>query len=48
MKTVRKHSKILIIQETDHGQTGLNNMLAKKSSLNEKNIEGTYTHGFKD
>ena len=32
MKSVRKHSKIL---KTDHGQTELNIMLVKKSSLNE-------------
>ena len=29
MKTVRKHSKILKTQETDHRQTELKNMLVK-------------------
>ena len=48
MKSVQKHSKILKTQETDHGQTELNNMLVKKSSLNEINKEGTFTQAFRD
>ena len=35
-------------RQTDHGQTQLNNMLVKKSSINEINKEGTFTQGFKD
>ena len=35
-------------RQTDHGQTELNNMVVKKSSLNEINKEGTFTQGFKD
>ena len=30
-------------RQTDHGQTQLNNMLVKKSSINETNKEGTFT-----
>ena len=35
-------------RKTDHGQTKLNNMVVKKSVLNEINKEGTFTQGFKD
>ena len=49
MKAVWKHSKILKTQETDKPWTDkLNNMLVKKSLLNEINKEGTFTQGFKD
>ena len=33
--------------QTDHGQTELNNMLVKKSSLNEINKERTLSKSFK-
>ena len=35
-------------RHTGHGQTQLNNMLVKKSSINEINKEETFTQGFKD
>ena len=35
-------------RQTDHGQAELNNMLVKKSVLNEINKEGTFIKGFKD
>ena len=35
-------------RQTDHGQTELNNMLVKRSVLNEINKVGTFTQGFKD
>ena len=35
-------------RKTDHGQTKQNNMVVKKSALNEINKEGTFTQGFKD
>ena len=35
-------------RQTDHGQTELNNMVAKKSPLNEINKEGTFTQDLKD
>ena len=42
MKTLQKTQKS---QETDHGQTELNNILVKKK-LNEINKVGTFTQGF--
>ena len=35
-------------RQTDHGQTGLSNMLVKKNVLNEINKGGAFTQGFKD
>ena len=35
-------------QETDHGQTERNNMLVKKTVLNEINKISTFTQGLKD
>ena len=43
---ITKYSEIK--RQTDHGQTGLSNMLVKKNILNEINKEGTFTQGFKD
>ena len=50
MKTGQKKSdKLLRVKkETDLGQIEPNNMLVKKSVLNEINKEGTFTQGFKD
>ena len=45
----QKHSKIIRVKrQTDHGQAELNNMLVKKSVLNEINKKWTFTQGFKD
>ena len=35
-------------RQTDHRQTGLSNMLAKKNILNEINKKGIFTQNFKD
>ena len=49
MKTVRKHSNNQGQRDKqDHGQTELNNILVKKSSLTEINKEGKFTQGFKN
>ena len=41
----RKNSRIKILtsQESDHGQTELNNMLVSKRVLNKRNKEGPFT-----
>ena len=46
----QKNSRIKIItsQESDHGQTELNNMLVSKRVLNKRNKEGTFTQCFKN
>ena len=46
----RKNSRIKILksQETDHGQTELNNMLVSKRVLNKRNKEGVFTQCFKN
>ena len=41
-----KYSRVK--RPSDCGQTELNNMLVKKSVLNEINKEGTFTQGFKE
>ena len=49
MKTVRKHSNTQGQRDKqDHGQTELNNILVKKSSLTEINKEEKFTQGFKN
>ena len=47
---IAKYSRVKgqTARQTDHGETELNNMLVKKSVLNEINKVGILTQGFKE
>ena len=47
-ENIAKYSRVKRLTQAEHGLTELDNMLVKRSLLNEVNKEGTFTQGFKD
>ena len=47
-ENIAKYSRVKRLTQAEHGLTELDNILVKRSLLNEVNKEGTFTQGFKD